>query len=332
MELAAKVPDLPMVFPAAPVGGHVKPRLFSDDPFSSPVSSWERASGTDDEAAPMAPLKHGHSHLLDDGPRSRVRGEDLVEIRMRYVITSTVGIRNPSEFERAPDGGVNEVAIYEAYLEAGMRNGVPSLVSEVSSYFGFGPSQLTPLSWRTLMAIQVLGELRGFHIGVHEVSPLIFSLFCLSRARTFPNRLVPQTCLVPCPLLGRKWEASDEQSSIVPMGELPGNVVELPISAIFTSYQGVKTRRKRSSRALPPRLTRAAALASSPPRLSSVDAGAEVNRSFPRDAHQKLFAEVLFLRGQVQEMMVHRDQLVQQVRMAARWELMKEWLEERTRC
>ncbi|KAL0796286.1 hypothetical protein Bca101_067663 [Brassica carinata] len=298
------------LFPAAPVGGHVKPRLFSDDPFSSPVSSWERASRTDDEAAPMAPLKQGRSHLLDDGPRSRDRGEDLFEIRRRYVIPSTVGIRNPSEFERAPDGRVNEVAIYEAYLEAGMRNGVPSLVAEVSSYFGFCPSQLTSLSWRTLMAIQVLGKLRGFHIGVHELVLFLIAWFL----RRVTSRVF---------FWGGCGEASDEHSTTVPMGELPGNVVELPISAIFRSYPGVKTRRKRSSRALPPRLTRAAALASGPPHLLSVNVGAEVNRSFPGDAHLKLYAEVLSLRGQVQNMMVHRDRLVPQVRVAARWELMK---------
>ncbi|KAL0797267.1 hypothetical protein Bca101_068644 [Brassica carinata] len=117
----------------------------------------------------MGPLKQRRSYLLDSGPRSRVRGEDLVEIRRRYMIPPSVGIRNPSEFERAPDRGVDEVAIYEAYLEVGMRNGVPSIVAEVSSYFGFCPSQFTPLSWRTLMAIKVLGEWRCFHIRVHEV-------------------------------------------------------------------------------------------------------------------------------------------------------------------
>ncbi|KAL0802798.1 hypothetical protein Bca101_057974 [Brassica carinata] len=120
---------------AASIGGHVKPRLFSDDPFSSPVSSWERALGTGGEATPMAPLKQRRSYLLDDGPRSRVRGEDLVEIRRRYMIPPSVGIRSPSEFQRAPDGGVNEVAIYEAYLEAGMRSGVPSIVAEVVVLF-----------------------------------------------------------------------------------------------------------------------------------------------------------------------------------------------------
>ncbi|KAL0802827.1 hypothetical protein Bca101_058003 [Brassica carinata] len=106
------------MFPAASVGGH-------------------RALRTGDEAAPMAPLKQRCSYLLDDGPRSRVRGEDLVEIRRRYMIPPSVGIRNPSEFDRAPDGGVNEVAIYEAYLEAGMRGCVPSIVAEVKPGFYF---------------------------------------------------------------------------------------------------------------------------------------------------------------------------------------------------
>ena len=54
------------------------------------------------------------------------------------------------------------MAIYEAYLEAGFRG-------EVSSFFGFCPSQITPLTWRILMAIQVLGELHGFSIRVHEI-------------------------------------------------------------------------------------------------------------------------------------------------------------------
>ncbi|KAG2275802.1 hypothetical protein Bca52824_058357 [Brassica carinata] len=68
---------------------------------------------------------------------------------------------------KAPDGG--EVVIYEAYLEAGFRGVIPSLIGEVSSFFGFCPSQLTPLTWRPLMAIQVLGKLPGFSVGVHEI-------------------------------------------------------------------------------------------------------------------------------------------------------------------
>uniref|UniRef100_A0A0D3CR63 Uncharacterized protein n=1 Tax=Brassica oleracea var. oleracea TaxID=109376 RepID=A0A0D3CR63_BRAOL len=78
-------------------------------------------------------------------------------------------MRSPTEFERAPDGGAGEVTVYEAYLEAGVRGVIPSLIDEVSSFFSFCPSQLTPLAWRTLMAIQVLGEVHGFSIGVHEI-------------------------------------------------------------------------------------------------------------------------------------------------------------------
>ncbi|KAL0846966.1 hypothetical protein Bca101_020212 [Brassica carinata] len=277
------------------------------------------------------------------------------------MIPQSVGIRSPSKFERAPDGGVNEVAIYEAYLEAGMRSSVPSIVAEVSSYFGFCPSQITPPSWRTLMAIQVLGELRGFHIGVNEpgfyfLRPLDGAPLVREPSRgargNYPfgddwdNRYVFMKVQEPIRYLrsgatrvssrvlcwGGSGEASDEHSSTVPMGELPGNVMELPISAIFRTYQGVKTRRKRSSRALLARLARAAALESGPPPFPSVDVGAGINRSFPGDGHQKLFAEVLSLRDQGQDMMVHRDPLFRQARVAARWELMKEWLEERTGC
>ncbi|KAF3561252.1 hypothetical protein DY000_02014274 [Brassica cretica] len=78
-------------------------------------------------------------------------------------------MRCPSEFEQATDGGSDEIAIYEAYLEAGFRVGIPSIVVEASSFFGFCPSQLTPQTWRTLMAIQVLGEFHGFIVGVHEI-------------------------------------------------------------------------------------------------------------------------------------------------------------------
>ena len=61
------------------------------------------------------------------------------------------------------------MTVFEAYLVACFRGIIPSLVAEISSFFGFCPSQLTPLSWRTLMSIQVLGELHGLGIGIHEV-------------------------------------------------------------------------------------------------------------------------------------------------------------------
>ncbi|KAF3584752.1 hypothetical protein F2Q69_00029266 [Brassica cretica] len=78
-------------------------------------------------------------------------------------------MRSSLEFEHAPDGGAGKIAIFEAYLVASFRGIVPSLVAEVSSFLGFYPSQLTPSSWKTLISIQVLGELYGLDTGIHEV-------------------------------------------------------------------------------------------------------------------------------------------------------------------
>ena len=85
-------------------------------------------------------------------------------------------------------------ANYEAYLEAGFRGVIPSLIGKVSSFFGLCPSQLTPLTWRTLMAIQVLGELHGFSVGVLEIlysyyfAPLVNKAgFYHLRSRWYPS-------------------------------------------------------------------------------------------------------------------------------------------------
>ncbi|CAG7863768.1 unnamed protein product, partial [Brassica rapa] len=168
--------------PASLVGGRIRPcRLFAD-PLSSPIASFGTASETGSEAIAMAPLKQRKRFTLDDGPRSEIREGDLKAIRKKYGIHSSVHMRSHSEFERAPDGGPGEIAIYEAYLVAGFRRIFPSLVAEVSSFFGFCPSQLTPLSWKILMSIQVLGELHGLETGIHEV---------LYSYRFAPWRIVP---------------------------------------------------------------------------------------------------------------------------------------------
>ena len=149
------LPSLPASF----VGGRVRPRRLFTNPFSSPATSHGEVPEADNEAIPMAPSKQRCSYVLDDSPCSEIEEEDLMAIRRRYEIHSLVQMRSPSEFERAADRGPNEIAVFEAYLVAGFRGIIPSLVSEISSFFGFCTSQLTPLSWRTLMSIQVLGEL-----------------------------------------------------------------------------------------------------------------------------------------------------------------------------
>ena len=115
------------------------------------------------------PLRWLRSCFFDDGPRSEIREGDLANMRRTYAIHPSVGMRILTDFERTPDGGAGEVPVYEAYLEAGFWGVIPSLIGEVSYFFGFCPSQLTPQTWRTLMAIQVLGELHGFSVRVHEI-------------------------------------------------------------------------------------------------------------------------------------------------------------------
>ncbi|KAL0645788.1 hypothetical protein Bca4012_044079 [Brassica carinata] len=151
----------------------------------------------------MAPLRRLRSCFFDDGPRSEIREGDLANIRRKYLIHPSVGMRSQTEFKRAPDGVAGEVTIYEAYLEAGFWGVIPSLIDEVSYFFGFCPSQLTPLTWRTLMAIQVLGELHGFSIVVHEI---LYSYYFAPLANKD----------------GSSGEAYNGNSSAIPLGDLSG--------------------------------------------------------------------------------------------------------------
>ena len=158
-------PEL-LSFPSSLVGGRPRPRRPRP---RRPFPSCGDVPEADSEAVPMAPLRRLRSCFFNDGPRSEIREGDLANMRRKYVIHPSVGMRSPAEFECAPDGVEGEVDVYEAYLEAGFRGVIPSLIGGVSSFFGLCPSKLTPLTWRTLMAIQVLGELHGFSVGVHEI-------------------------------------------------------------------------------------------------------------------------------------------------------------------
>ncbi|KAF3504114.1 hypothetical protein F2Q69_00042161 [Brassica cretica] len=195
----------------------------------------------DSEAVPMPPLRRLRSCFFDDGPHSEIREGDLANMRRKYAIHPSVGMRSPTDFKRAPDGGAGEVVVYEAYLEAGFRGVIPSLIGEVSSFFGFCPSQLTPLTWRTLMAIQILGKLHGFSFGVHEIlysyyfAPLMnkpnrYMFVKIQEPVGYPTswRTVDK-CVPPGFLCWRSSsEAYNGSSSTIPMGELSD--VSRPVS------------------------------------------------------------------------------------------------------
>ncbi|KAL0886328.1 hypothetical protein Bca101_010311 [Brassica carinata] len=94
----------------------------------------------DNEAIAGAPSWRRRFRLFDeedaDDPRSTIGEGDLAGIQRRYSIPESVKLRCAWEFERAPDGGLDE---------------------------------LTPSTLRTLIAIQVLGELQGIPFGISKV-------------------------------------------------------------------------------------------------------------------------------------------------------------------
>ncbi|KAH0903243.1 hypothetical protein HID58_042746, partial [Brassica napus] len=129
------------------------------------------------------------------------------------------------------------------------------------------------------------------------------------------------------------WRSSSEayngSSLVISMGDFPGNVVRLSVSAIYDEHQKAKTWKRRPFYTPPPRLARATSLVNGLSSTSSTGVEVVLNHDPLGDAHRRLIGEVFFLRSQVQNMMACRDLLIQQVKASTRWELMKEWLEKR---
>ncbi|KAG5393567.1 hypothetical protein IGI04_023530 [Brassica rapa subsp. trilocularis] len=340
------------------------PRHPFTNPFSSPIPSWGDVPEADSEAVPMAPLRRLCSCFFDDGLRSEIREGDLVNMRRKYVIHPLVGMRSPTEFERAPDGGSGRSIVFLQF---------------------FFPSQLTPLTWRTLMAIQVLGELHGFSVGVHEILYSYYFAPLMNKAWLYHLRFRDGTPRVEEPSRGVRgnypfrdgwnsryvfvkiqepvgyptsWRTVDVSRPVSYAGEavaklimgVPrrfrwvtflvsrealrhsrvwGNVARLPVSVVYDEYQKAKGRKRRPSYTPPPRLARVALSANGLSSTSSPSAEFMPNRDPSVDAHRRLIGVVFLLRNQVQDMMARRDLLVQQLKASARWELMKEWLEKR---
>ncbi|KAF3610816.1 hypothetical protein DY000_02049171 [Brassica cretica] len=308
-------PDI-SAFPSSYVGERTRLRRLSADPFSSPTSVWGEISEPDNEAVPMAPLRQRCSYFLDDGPRYEIQEDSIINIQMKLAIPPSVVMRCPSEFERAPDGRSDEIAIYEAYLEAGFLVGVPSIVAEVSSFFCFCPSQLTPPTWRTLMAIQVLGKPGFYHLRSRDGTPLVEEP---SRGikGNYPFGDDWDTRYLFLKIPGSSpypsfWRTVDVARPMSFIGEVVTklvlgvpqrfrNVARLPVSIIYDEYQKAKTRKRRPFHTPPPRLVRAASSVSGPS----------------------------FVPPAVRGMAFHRDQSVLQGRATTRWELMKEWLDKK---
>ncbi|KAH0853990.1 hypothetical protein HID58_092711 [Brassica napus] len=103
------------------------------------------------------------------GPPSVIGAEEVAVWRKKYELPDDVVIRVPDPEDRVSDFGVDEVPFYEGYFTSGFRDRIPSLVAKISETLGISPGQLNPPAWRTLIALQNLGDLNGLVIGVAEV-------------------------------------------------------------------------------------------------------------------------------------------------------------------
>ncbi|KAG2275804.1 hypothetical protein Bca52824_058359 [Brassica carinata] len=98
---------------------------------------------------------------------------------------------------------------------------------------------------------------------------------------------------------------------------------------VYDEYQKAIAQKQRLSYTPLPRLARAALSSNGLSSTSLTSAEVMPNRDPSVDAHRRLIGDVFLLRSQVQDIMARRDLLGQQVKASARWELMKEWLENR---
>ncbi|KAL0815732.1 hypothetical protein Bca101_072176 [Brassica carinata] len=291
-----------LAFPSSLVGGCSRPHRLFTDPFPYPIPSWVDVPEADSEA---------------------IREGDHADIRRKYVIhpsvrmrNPSVGMKNPFEFERAPDGGE----------------------TEVSSYFGLCPSQLTPLTWRTLMAIQVLGEFHRFSVGVNEILYSYYFAPLVNKARFYHLQSRDGAPLVEEPSRGIR----DVSRPVSFAGEAVAKLIMgVPRRFRWVTFLVSKEALRHSRVWGKPFLLSfhligfrhslqgmwAASSVNGLSSTSSTGAQAASNHDPLVDAHQRLIGEVFFLRSQVNDMMACRDLLVQLVRASSKWDLMRERLE-----
>ncbi|KAF2544742.1 hypothetical protein F2Q70_00022638 [Brassica cretica] len=111
----------------------------------------------------------GGSRYPPISPHSVIGAEEVAVWRKKYELPDDVAIRVPDPEDRVSDFGVDEVPVYEGYFASGFRDQIPSLVAKISETLGISPGQLNPPAWRTLIALQNLGDLNRLVIGVAEV-------------------------------------------------------------------------------------------------------------------------------------------------------------------
>ncbi|KAL0816577.1 hypothetical protein Bca101_073021 [Brassica carinata] len=235
----------PLSFLSSLVGGRAKPRRPFTNRFSSPVPSWGNVPEADSEAVPMAPLRRLRFCFFGDGPRSEIREGDLFNIRRKYLIHLSMGMRSPTEFERAPDGGAVlgelhgfSIGVHEilySYYFAHMAN--------KDGFYHLRSRDSAPLVEEPLRGV------RGNHpFGDGWNSRYVFVKIQEPVGYPMSWRTVDVSRLISF--------AGEEVAKLI-MG-ISSDSARSPVSVIYDEYQKVKARKRRLSYTPPTRLARAA--------------------------------------------------------------------------
>ncbi|KAL0789749.1 hypothetical protein Bca101_005995 [Brassica carinata] len=209
------------------------------------------------------------------------------------------------------------------------------------------------------MAIQVLGELHGLSVGVHEILYSYYFAPLASEEGFYHLRSSDGAPLVEEPsrsvrgnhpfgdgwnsrhvfvkiheLVGYPtfWRTVDVSRPVSFVGEAVAKLImgiprRFRWVTFLVSRESLRHSRVWGKPSFSIRLVRAALSANGLSSISSTSTKIMPNRDLLVDAHRRLTGEVFLIRSQVKDMTAHRDLLVQQVKASARWELMKEWLE-----
>ncbi|KAF3512873.1 hypothetical protein F2Q69_00005804 [Brassica cretica] len=212
------------------------------EPGGGPVPflvTGEDVPEADSEAVPMAPLRRLRSCFFDDGPHSEIREGDLANIRRKYVIHPSVGMRSPTEFERAPDGerdfnghpstwrtprifcrGAWDFILLFEQPSRGVRGNHP---------FGDG--------WNSQYVFVKIHELVGY--------PTSWRTIDVSRPVSFAGEAVAKLITrVPRRFRSVTFLMSREA---LPHSRVWWNMARFPVSIVYDEYQKVKARKQRLS-------------------------------------------------------------------------------------
>ncbi|KAL0645884.1 hypothetical protein Bca4012_044175 [Brassica carinata] len=168
-------PDLALDFSS--IGGRIRSKkersvVGSSESMDSSGSSLDLTSEVENLSRKVVDLAPSSAEVCEFppvGPLSSIGVNQVTNWRAKYHLSDDVVIRIPGPIERVLDFEVDEVLVYEVFFESGFRDQVPSLVVKVSEALEISPGQLSPPSWRTLTALQNLGDLEGLTVGVAEV-------------------------------------------------------------------------------------------------------------------------------------------------------------------